>query len=1551
MKYELPPFYLWTIGFLLTCWLPARAQVVIGSTGAAKENFNAMGSGTALPAHWKMSAAGGGATANWSTGTNVTTLTGAAHSGSPATGGRYNWGTAEGTDRAAGFMSDGTYGSPNAILVRYQNKTGAAVSSFTVTFQLERYRINPSPFSLAFFTSGNDVTYTARSEGAISSAVFAGGAGAYSFTTPQTVYKTVTIPENIPVDGSIYLKWVFTGTGNASQGLGLDNVTLSLNTATPAVSATLADALTTDVNNNGKANEGDKLTYTTTISSTGKDATNVQYNAPLDANTTLSGAVRTSAIAIEDHFATPINTPLTGANVSLNDFGLPAKTVVSFGTTEVAGAHPAGSAGTTDNGGTLTVNANGSFTYTPPAGFTGYDRFSYALQAGVAPNDAGTVTIAVGSAPSAGEGESFPGVIGNVIVNNAPSLLSNDAGDGLKVCAVNNNPALVGAATTASSGGGDLTINDDGTFTYNPAPGYTGPVQFTYTIDNGFSAPQTVAVNLTVSGMLWFVNNTAAAGGDGRLSAPFSSLAGVSNGSGGSGDNQTIFVYSGSGNYTGGIILKNGQRLIGQGATATLASLAGVTVPAYSPALPGTGGSNPVIENAAGNGVTLGPGNTLQGFNLGNASATALSGVNFGTLTISEVGINTTGGAIGLTTGTLVGSFTGITSSGGTNNVNFDAVHSSSVINLGSGAMSGATGSAFNVQRGSVSLTYAGNITHSSTALNAAAVDVRTSHTGSITLSGTLNATGYAGLQFVRADGNYNINGTTSASGNLSNGMLIQNSTGTFHFSSGTSVSNSGVYGIVLLGGSPNVTYSGAVTRNIGDGPLLGFTNVTGGTVTFQTGTLGDSSGSGIILDNADGTVNFNGTTTLNGGNAHLEIIAGSDAANGSQGTVTFASTSSIINPNNGVLIKVNGSKATLAFPGTLTRTGTAPTHAIDVQSNKGGTITLSGAAKSLTSSAAAVTGSTEVVYFNGNTGNTTLAFTGGGLNITSNANGGLVASNAAIANATLKVQGAGNLISSTTGTALSITQTAIGTPAAGEGGLNFRSISVNGAPNGIVLNNTGSGGGLSVTGDGVTASSGGTIQNTVGQGGSTPFYLTPGTGKGALEFSNTANFSLKCMRIFAPKGNGFQFFDIKGNNTIDKCLVDYNHTVVSNAFALRWESSGLSADVTLTLDGTTFQNKGDGATAVSLSAYGVATNSAKVLFKIKDSNTGDAFESKYTKLFGSGIVIGAGDAGGSTTSVSAEVSDTKFVNAWPVDGSGNPTTGGLNDLEFGVAANAVLDLQVINNTFDDIGRPLAQVGVINVNSNDNGRLGSPGNPARIAGNVIQNIGSKNASFTGGYLGMRFALQSTTSINHRLVIANNQVLNLVNSAMLLSSRNNAIANVSIDNSTGAGNPGGSGNTFGTVALPVGQNNRPAINADASDFTTMNLLMQHNSLVALGSGSANSVVSLTSGIANNTQNPTATFNATVVNNAIRNTNALAGNSGRFRARTLAPASPNMNTSKFCIDLRNNALEDASKVFELFHNSNGIFNRSATGNTGTITTSGSIGSVASCTTPAF
>ncbi|OYV04677.1 MAG: hypothetical protein CFE26_15600, partial [Verrucomicrobiales bacterium VVV1] len=71
-----------------------RAQISIPNSSPVTENFNAIGAtGTAaLPANWKMTAAGAGTSAGWATVANVTATTQAASSGAPTAGGRYNWG-------------------------------------------------------------------------------------------------------------------------------------------------------------------------------------------------------------------------------------------------------------------------------------------------------------------------------------------------------------------------------------------------------------------------------------------------------------------------------------------------------------------------------------------------------------------------------------------------------------------------------------------------------------------------------------------------------------------------------------------------------------------------------------------------------------------------------------------------------------------------------------------------------------------------------------------------------------------------------------------------------------------------------------------------------------------------------------------------------------------------------------------------------------------------------------------------------------------------------------------------------------------------------------------------------------------------------------------------------------------------------------------------------------------------------------------------------------------------------------------------------------------
>jgi uncharacterized repeat protein (TIGR01451 family) len=187
--------------------------------------------------------------------------------------------------------------------------------------------------------------------------------------------------------------------GHACTGIGA-SYNLNIGAAVPIMSASLRDALLVDANSNSIANPNDQIRYTTTIRNTGSaDANGVNFNDTVPVNTTLNaGSIKTSALARDDNFSTSMNTVLNSGNLLTNDFGLPSLSVVSFGTTASFGTTTlAGSTGTSDAGGTLIVNANGTFSYTPPLGFTGTDKFTYIATTGVAglPNNNAIVTITV----------------------------------------------------------------------------------------------------------------------------------------------------------------------------------------------------------------------------------------------------------------------------------------------------------------------------------------------------------------------------------------------------------------------------------------------------------------------------------------------------------------------------------------------------------------------------------------------------------------------------------------------------------------------------------------------------------------------------------------------------------------------------------------------------------------------------------------------------------------------------------------------------------------------------------------------------------------------------------------------------------------------------------------------------------------------------------------------------------------------------------------------------------------------------------------------------
>jgi len=149
--------------------------------------------------------------------------------------------------------------------------------------------------------------------------------------------------------------------------------------------------------------------------------------------------------------------------------------------------------------GNLVLNADGSFSYTPNANFSGTDSFTYKASDGGFSSNIATVTITVNvvnDAPVAGDDTATTIEDTAAIINVLANDTDIDAGTTLTI-------ASVQSPTTK---GGTVVANVDGTLTYTPALNWNssfavgkGPDTFTYSVNDGVatSAPATVSVTVT----------------------------------------------------------------------------------------------------------------------------------------------------------------------------------------------------------------------------------------------------------------------------------------------------------------------------------------------------------------------------------------------------------------------------------------------------------------------------------------------------------------------------------------------------------------------------------------------------------------------------------------------------------------------------------------------------------------------------------------------------------------------------------------------------------------------------------------------------------------------------------------------------------------------------------------------------------------------------------------------------------------------------------------------------------------------------------------------
>ena len=143
---------------------------------------------------------------------------------------------------------------------------------------------------------------------------------------------------------------------------------------------------------------------------------------------------------------------------------------------------------TPTSNGSITLNSDGSFSYTPNDGFYGSDTFTYIATDGLGTSTPATVTIQVYSIPVA-----YPdacSAIQDGYIYIAPNgLLANDT---------NADGEMVATVLYAATPNGNIQLHGDGSFSYSPNFGFSGTDSFSYFDINGPAASEPTTVTITV---------------------------------------------------------------------------------------------------------------------------------------------------------------------------------------------------------------------------------------------------------------------------------------------------------------------------------------------------------------------------------------------------------------------------------------------------------------------------------------------------------------------------------------------------------------------------------------------------------------------------------------------------------------------------------------------------------------------------------------------------------------------------------------------------------------------------------------------------------------------------------------------------------------------------------------------------------------------------------------------------------------------------------------------------------------------------------------------
>jgi CSLREA domain-containing protein len=255
------------------------------------------------------------------------------------------------------------------------------------------------------------------------------------------------------------------------------------------IAASLSAALVGTPNNvDGKADPGDTINYTLTLTSSGAGGTGLSLSNPLDSHTTLvPGTLNSTPVAFDQSVSTNEDTALSitirgqdpdGSNLTFNNISAPAH-----------GSLGSFSAPTCDTAGVCSSTA----TYTPAANYNGPDSFTFKVNDGTAnSNENGTVSITVNSVndaptftvpgnPAAVNEDAGAQSVTSFITGVLPAQSGNTTENGQTVSFVitnNTNASLFSSGPTLTVVG--ASYPKTATLAYTPATNQNGTATITY---------------------------------------------------------------------------------------------------------------------------------------------------------------------------------------------------------------------------------------------------------------------------------------------------------------------------------------------------------------------------------------------------------------------------------------------------------------------------------------------------------------------------------------------------------------------------------------------------------------------------------------------------------------------------------------------------------------------------------------------------------------------------------------------------------------------------------------------------------------------------------------------------------------------------------------------------------------------------------------------------------------------------------------------------------------------------------------------------------------